>query len=168
MNKIAPQGPEEVVLVTSRSEGKDNIIPVTWFKRVNYDPEIYMISIGKKRETRNMINKSRAFCLNFMDAKWSFETLFCGRVSIRDLDKFSKLLLDKGETEIIDCPHIKQADTFRKCKVINTLEYEDHTLFLGEVVEDTDKEIKIIDSPKAMARNYHTGLNRLQIVRKED
>ena len=41
--------PNQVILVTSRYKSKESIITLCWHMRTSFNPELFAISIGKKR-----------------------------------------------------------------------------------------------------------------------
>jgi flavin reductase (DIM6/NTAB) family NADH-FMN oxidoreductase RutF len=128
-------GPRQVVLVTCRNRGKDNIITLAWHMPTSFHPNLYAISVGKTRHSHDMIKNSGAFCVNFMSAEYKDAMELCGSVSGRNTDKFRKSGLIRESCEKIDCPRIKQALGFLECRVIDIVETGDHTVFIGEVLK---------------------------------
>lgn len=126
--------PNQVVLVSSRYKGKDNLIAMTWWTKTSFQPNLYLISVDKKRHSHELIKKSKCFVINFMPYELSKEVLYCGSKSGRDVDKFKETKLTKQEAEKIDCCRIKEALAFVECKVIKEVDSGDHTVFIGEVV----------------------------------
>jgi flavin reductase (DIM6/NTAB) family NADH-FMN oxidoreductase RutF len=127
-------GPRQVVLVTSRHGGKDNIITLAWHMPTSFNPLMYAISVGKSRASRDMIAKSGVFCVNFMPSSEKNAMEVCGSVSGREHDKFGESGLGKEECGKIDCPRIRQALGFMECRVAGAAETGDHTIFIGKVV----------------------------------
>lgn len=141
--------PRQVILITSRSEvkskfdtkksKKDNIMTLSWHSPVSFNPELYAIMIGKQRFSYNLIKESKVFCVNFMPYKLKKEALFCGRITGENIDKFREAGLIKEESDIIDCPKIKQATGTLECEVIQEIEAGDHIIFIGKVLKSTKK-----------------------------
>jgi len=146
-------GPVETALVSVRAVVKDNVMACDWHSKVNYDPELYMISIGHSRFTYNMIKKSKCFVVNFMPAKLVEKVRKCGRISGKDvLNKFTEVGLGIKEAKKIDCPVVAEALAHIECKVIKEIDFSDHTIFVGEIVY---KELGKIWKK----RPYHLNLN---------
>jgi flavin reductase (DIM6/NTAB) family NADH-FMN oxidoreductase RutF len=141
--------PRQVILVTCREGGKDNIIPLAWHMPLSFSPELYGISIGKTRHSYSIISKSKVFCVNFVDIEFREDVLFCGSNSGRDVDKFGRTRFAREECETINCPRIKQALAYLECKVTGKTETGDHTIFIGKV---TKKAVK-----GAGKRIFHTA-----------
>jgi len=127
-------GPRQVVLVTCRHKGRDNIITLAWHMPTSFSPSLYAISIGKSRFSHDLVSNSGVFCVNFMSAEHKNGIEVCGSVSGADTDKFKASGFDKEGCETIDCPRIKQALGFLECKVISSAETGDHTIFVGEIL----------------------------------
>lgn len=116
MKITALSNPRQTILVTSRYQGKDNIITMDWHTPLSFAPMMYAIAVGKTRFSCDLIKNSKVFVVNFIS---------------RDFEK--------EEAEKIDCPRIKQALGFLECKVVDELEVGDHVLFLGEVLNSNLK-----------------------------
>jgi flavin reductase (DIM6/NTAB) family NADH-FMN oxidoreductase RutF len=130
--------PKQVILVSSRYKGKDNVMTLSWHSPASINPEIYAIFVGKERFSYELIKKSRCFCINFISKDDEELAVFAGRNSGRNIDKFEKI--EKEECEKIDCPRLKKAVAFFECKLTDELKAGDHAIFLGEVVNK--KEVK--------------------------
>lgn len=128
-------GARQVVLVTSRHEGKDNIITLAWHMQTSFEPELYAVSIGKSRFSCGMIEKSKCFCINFMPASLKKEIIHCGSCSGRSHDKFGETKLEKEECEKINCPRIKEALGYAECSLVKEIDTGDHVIFVGKVLK---------------------------------
>lgn len=126
--------PKQVVLVTSRYKGKDNVMAVTWWTKVSFKPNLYLICIGKTRYSHDLIRKGKCFVINFMPFELKDKILFCGKNSGKDVDKFKETGLTKQKAEKINCPIIKESLAYLECKVAKRVSAGDHTIFVGKVV----------------------------------
>ncbi len=132
--------PKQVVLVTSRYKDKDDVLAMTWWTKTSFQPNLYLISVGKTRFSHELIEKSKCFAINFMPYELKEKILFCGKNSGRDLDKFKETGLTKVEGEKINCPLIKESLAYLECRVVKKIDSGDHTIFVGEVVNAKFKE----------------------------
>ena len=130
--------PRQVIIVTSRHKGKDNMMTLSWHSPASFNPELYAIFVGKQRYSYELIKKSKCFCVNFISKDDEDIAVFAGRNSGRDTDKFEKI--EKQECEKIDCPKLKNAMAYIECELIDEFKAGDHAIFLGKVVNK--KEIK--------------------------
>lgn len=62
-------------------------------------------------------------------------TLFCGRISGRDCDKFKEANLTPQPPRKINTPIIKECIAHLECKLHSQFTTGDHTIFVGEIVE---------------------------------
>ena len=106
----------------------------------SFSPQLYAISVGKTRFSCKLIQKSKAFVVNFMDIKNEKEVLFCGTNSGEHIDKFKESGLTKEEAEKLDCARIKEALAYAECEVINEIETGDHIIFVGKVLTSDVKK----------------------------
>ena len=140
--------PRQVVLVTSREAGQDNIITLAWNMPLSFEPMMYGIAVGFTRFSYTKIKESGVFVVNFMSLEYEKEVLYVGKHSGENNDKFKETGLEKIEAETINCPIIKQASAFLECKVKEDIKVGDHALFIGDVKraeknDDSDRIFQI-------------------------
>jgi flavin reductase (DIM6/NTAB) family NADH-FMN oxidoreductase RutF len=63
------------------------------------------------------------------------ETLFCGRRSGRNYDKFKEASLTPSPAKKVKPPIIKECVAHVECKLHSQFAAGDHTIFVGEIVE---------------------------------
>lgn len=124
--------PRQVIVVSSRYNGKDNAMTLSWHSPASFDPALYSIYVGKERFSYDLIRKGKCFCVNFLSDGDGEIALIAGRRSGRDFDKFS--VLEKVECEKIGCPRLKKAVAFLECQLIDEFVVGDHVVFVGRVV----------------------------------
>lgn len=142
--------PRQTILVSCRADlevmgktiHKDNIITLSWHMPVSFSPVLYAIAVGKSRFSRQIIDKSGCFVVNFIPYELEEKALFCGRNSGVDIDKFKEATLVKEEAEKIDCPRIKGAVGYLECEVVNSVEAGDHIIYIGKVLHQDLKNNK--------------------------
>ena len=131
--------PRQTVLVTSRHEGRDNIITLDWAMPVSFAPPLVAISVAPKRFSHDMIKGSKEFVLAIPTPQMQEAVLYCGTHSGKDTDKFKGSGLTKAKASKVKAPLIKEAGANIECRLFSSLEAGDHTIFIGEVLE-THKE----------------------------
>jgi len=140
--------PRQVILVTSREEMeilgkkevKDNIITVAWHMPVSFEPFLYAISVGKTRFSCKIIQKSKAFVVNFVPFELKEQALKCGMISGEHKDKFKETKLGKEEAKSVDCLRIKEALAYIECEAVNEVDAGDHIIFIGKVLNSGVKK----------------------------
>ncbi len=140
--------PRLTILVTSiDKEGKPNIITLAWSMITSFTPPMLALSVGPQRYSHDLIKEQKEFTVNIPTMKILKETLFCGRVSGRDYDKFKITGLTPEPAETVKPPLIKECIAHLECKVKDTMVTGDHTIFAGEI-------LKAIADNKAFNEKY--------------
>jgi len=127
--------PRHTVLVTCVDKtGKANIITLAWSMPTSIDPPMVVISIAPKRYSHKLIEETGEFVVNVPTMRIVRKTLFCGRISGVECDKFKEAPLTAAPAKKVRSPIIKECVAHLECKLVQTIPTGDHTLFVGEVV----------------------------------
>ncbi len=130
--------PLPAVLVTSRGrDGKDNIITVAWTGTVCTNPPMLYISVRPERYSYKALKETGEFVVNLTTEDMARETDFCGVRSGRDMDKFERTGLHKGEASMVDAPIILESPVNIECRVREEILLGSHSMFLADVVHVT-------------------------------
>ena len=128
--------PRLTILVTSvDGNGKPNIITLAWSTPVSLAPPMVGISIAPGRYSHELIKRSKEFVINVPTMEIAEETLYCGRHSGREVDKFERTGLTPLPAKEVATPAIKECFAHLECSVKEEIDVGDHTLFVGEVVK---------------------------------
>jgi len=120
---------------------KPNIITLAWAMPTSINPPLIAISIAPRRHSHHLIEETREFVVNIPTMGILKETLFCGRMSGRDHDKFKETGLTQMPAKKVRAPIIKECIAHLECMLNNQFTTGDHTIFIGEIVEAyADKE----------------------------
>lgn len=134
--RVAYLTPRQVVLITTRLDSKDNVIPIDWHMPLSFFPKLYCISLSSDNFTSKIIDKTKCFAVNFMSDEFEEQILKCGRISGSETDKFELTGLDKTEAKKINVPLIKDASGWLECSVKQIIKTGDHTLFIAEIINE--------------------------------
>ena len=137
--RVAYLSPRRVVMVTSRLDGKDNILPIDWHMPISFEPKLYAICLENHNHSAGIIRQTGEFVVNFVDAALEEKILLCGRASGKDIDKFELSGLERQEARSVNVPVLSEAIGSLECKVIEEKKWGDHTVFVGTVLR-TDLE----------------------------
>jgi flavin reductase (DIM6/NTAB) family NADH-FMN oxidoreductase RutF len=128
--------PMHTVLVSCVSKtGKPNIITLAWAMPTSINPPLVAISIAPKRHSHTLIEETKEFVVNIPTTKILKETLFCGRRSGRNYNKFKEAGLTPSPAKKVKPPIIKECIAHLECKLHRQFSTGDHTIFVGEIVE---------------------------------
>ena len=134
--------PMHTVLVSCVGKrGRPNIITLAWAMPTSINPQLVAVSIRPERHSFALIEETKEFVVNIPTMDILKETLFCGRKSGRDYDKFKETSLTPLPAKKVKPPIIKECVAHLECKLHNQFATGDHTIFIGEIVEAyADKE----------------------------
>jgi len=130
--------PQLVGLVSSiDKKGKTNVATLAWITSVSAEPPLISIALGRSRYTHECISHSKEFVVNLPTMDLLKEVALAGSISGREGDKFEKCGLTPIESIALKTPCVKECAAHIECKVIDTKEAGDHTIFIGKVVATT-------------------------------
>jgi len=127
--------PRHTVLVTCHGKKRRaNIITLAWSMPTSHDPPMVVLSIAPKRLSHRMIEETGEFVVNVPTMEIVKQTLFCGRISGVECDKFKETSLTAAPAKKVRSPIIRECVAHLECKLVQTILTGDHTLFVGEVL----------------------------------
>jgi len=129
--KIFNHGP--VSLVTSAHGNQRNIMAASWTMPVDFSPAKVAVVIDKNTYTRELVDASGEFALQFPMRKIATLTLDVGDISGRDADKFARYAIKTFPAAQISAPLIEDCIGWLECKVIKQ-GAESMDVIIGEVV----------------------------------
>jgi flavin reductase (DIM6/NTAB) family NADH-FMN oxidoreductase RutF len=124
--------PMPVVLVGATVKGRPNFMAVAWFSKVNYDPPMMMVAIGKRQYTGEGIMENGWFSVNLPGGDLVAETDYCGIVSGRSEDKARLFEVFYGESG--KAPMITGCPVNFELRLAETVELPKTNLFIGEIL----------------------------------
>ncbi len=131
-NRLINFGP--VVLITSKAYGKDNIVTIAWNTTLSHNPMLVGIAVSRENYSNCMIKKGKEFVINIPGADLKDKVKYCGSVSGEEIDKFERAGLTKISASKVKPPLIQECLGHVECKLIKSIEFGDHTFFIGKVV----------------------------------
>lgn len=127
--------PRHVVLVSCADKaGKANIVTLAWSMPTSHKPPLVVLSVSPKRHSHRLIEETGEFVVNVPTMEIAKETMFCGRISGRECDKFKDAPLTALPAKKVQAPIIKECVAHLECRLIQKVTTGDHTLFVGEVL----------------------------------
>ncbi len=131
--RVAYHTPRQVVLMTARHDGLENVWPIDWHVPLSLEPELYGVSLTSDSFGANLVRASGCFVVNFVPASWEEIILFCGSKSGKVVDKFAETGLQREPATAVNVSRLKDALGYLECEVVQVMEVGDHTLFVGAV-----------------------------------
>jgi flavin reductase (DIM6/NTAB) family NADH-FMN oxidoreductase RutF len=173
-NQISPSSasrllhPKLTVLLTCADEaGKANIITLAWTMPVSMNPPLLAVSIAPRRYSYKLIQETKEFVINIPTMKFVKETLFCGRKSGREFDKFKETKLTPLSAKIVKAPIIKECIAHLECTLYKRITAGDHPLFIGEIQAAYADESAFTDKYNLEKTKliFHVGGNEFTTLR---
>lgn len=124
--------PMPVCLVGANIEGKPNFMAVAWVSKVNSNPPMMIVAIGKRQYTATGIRENGTFSISFPNKSLVEKTDYCGLISGREADKSGIFEVFYGELET--APMISKCPICYELKLRETVELTGSILFIGEIV----------------------------------
>ncbi|NIO36088.1 flavin reductase family protein, partial [Candidatus Bathyarchaeota archaeon] len=134
--------PRQIVLLSCTDKtGQTNIITLAWSMPASIDPPMLIVGIGPKRYSHELIEETEEFVVNVPTMKILRETLFCGRRTGREYNKFEETRLTPLPAKTVKPAIIKECVSHLECRLHQQITIGDHTLFVGKVLAAyADKE----------------------------
>ncbi|MCX5846064.1 MAG: flavin reductase family protein [Deltaproteobacteria bacterium] len=125
--------PMPMVLVGTVIDDRANFMAVGWVSRVNFNPPMIAVALGKFHYTNAGIHKNKTFSVNIPGIDLIEKVDYCGLVSGEKVDK-SKLF-DVFYGNLPAAPMIRECPLCMECKLFNAVDLPSNTLFIGEIIE---------------------------------
>jgi len=129
-------------LITSVDDkGKPNVMTGAWAVQFSVNPPLFGILVSPERYSYKLITKMKEFVINVPMRDMEEKVMFCGSCSGRNVDKFKETGLTPIPAKKVKAPWVKECIIHLECKLVDTKQYGDHALLVGEVlVAYVDKE----------------------------
>ena len=138
-------------LLGSHVNGKVNFMALDWLTRVNYQPAMLGICVGKAHVTNEAIRTTGEFSVNVPSTDMVSITDYCGIASAKNADKSGLFEVFYGELKA--APMIMACSLNLECKVVQTIDLPSNTFFIGEIGNIYSEEKYLTDKkpdPKKM------------------
>ena len=129
MNALAKLTYGLYVLTTKKGEEIDGMI-VSWVSQVSFEPPRVIVGVRKNRYSHSLIQKSSVFALNVLSRE--DRGLVSQFKASSSEEKFKGLDWEKKST---GAPIINGTLAYMDCRVVNSIDAGDHTLFIGEILD---------------------------------
>jgi flavin reductase (DIM6/NTAB) family NADH-FMN oxidoreductase RutF len=127
--------PGPVVLVSTMSGGRANIMTMSWHMMVDFEPPIIACVMSNRDYSFEALKKTRECVINVPTVELARKVVGCGNTSGRDVDKFKKFGLTASAASSVRAPLIDECYASLECKVIDTRLVMQYGIFILEVVK---------------------------------
>ena len=124
-----------VAFVTSAFEGKEDVMACEWVIQCRKHPTPqFLIVVGKKKMTSELISKSGEFGLTFVSDEQAHLSHYSGSFSGYEEDKIQSNKFNLREGNLISAPIVQDGLLELECKVSQTIDNDERFIFIGDVL----------------------------------
>ena len=122
--------PQGVFILGTRMGDIYNLMTAAFVTQVSFNPCSVAVSVANNHYTAELIAQQGQFSLSVLAEGQEAEAKACGYQSGRKVDKSARVRYVVTEDGL---PVLEGAAAWMVCKVRQTVEYEDHTVFFAEI-----------------------------------
>jgi flavin reductase (DIM6/NTAB) family NADH-FMN oxidoreductase RutF len=127
--------PGPVVVVTTAFKMKANIMTMSWYTMMEFEPPIVGCVISNRNYTFNILKKTRECVINIPTLELAEKVVGCGNSSGRKIDKFKVFGLTQVNASRVKAPLIGECYASFECKVFDDKMVDKYNFFILEVLK---------------------------------
>ncbi len=112
--------PGPVVMVSTASGRKANIMTMSWHMMIDFEPPILACVISDRNYTFDILKKTKECVINIPTVELAKKVVACGNASGRNIDKFEEFGLTPSDAACVQAPLIDECYANLECRVIDT------------------------------------------------
>jgi flavin reductase (DIM6/NTAB) family NADH-FMN oxidoreductase RutF len=144
--------PGPIVLVSSRSKGRANIMTMGWHTVMEFVPSLVGCMIASSNRSFRMIRDSGECVINLPTTKLTEAVVGIGNTSGEEIDKFAAFGLTADEAQEVNAPLIRECHACFECRLHDGALVDRYNFFIFEVVK-----AHAAVSPKRPETLHYTG-----------
>jgi flavin reductase (DIM6/NTAB) family NADH-FMN oxidoreductase RutF len=154
--------PGPIVLVSSASKGRTNIMTMGWHTVMEFEPSLVGCMIFSGNHSFGMIKASKECVINIPTFDLAKQVVGIGNCSGAEVAKFEKFKLTPVRGTKVDAPLNKECYANFECKVIDTSLLPKYSFFILEVVK-----AHAATSPKVPRTVHYRGDGEFMVSGRE-
>jgi flavin reductase (DIM6/NTAB) family NADH-FMN oxidoreductase RutF len=119
------------ILTAESSDGKIAAATVNWVTQASFEPPLIVVGVKADSQTHAIIKETKTFALNVLGKGQQGKAFTFFKALERDANTIGGEAFHSGET---GAPIFENMPAFVECKLVETIEKGDHSIFMGEVV----------------------------------
>jgi flavin reductase (DIM6/NTAB) family NADH-FMN oxidoreductase RutF len=144
--------PGPIVLVSSKWQGKTNIMTMGWHLVMEFSPSLFGCVISAGNHSFEMIRRSRECVINLPTTHLTDTVVKIGNTSGADIDKFSQFGLTPMDANGVAAPLIAECYGNFACRLHDDALVEKYNFFIFEVVS-----AQVATTPDLPETLHYTG-----------
>ncbi len=151
--------PGPVVLVTTARGGRSNVMPMSWYTMMEFEPPLVGCVISNRNYSFGMLKAAKECVINIPTVEIAEKVVGCGNVSGADVDKFEKFQFTPRPASLVGAPLIQECYANFECRVADTAMVAKYGFFVLEVVKAwIDPAVK---DPRTI---HHLGMGSFMVA----
>lgn len=127
--------PGPVVLVTTASKGRANIMTMSWHTMLEFEPPLVGCVISNRSYSFDILKATKECVINIPTAELAKKVVGIGNSSGRKVDKFKNFRLTPVASSYVRAPLIDGCYASLECKVADTKLVAKYNFFILEVLK---------------------------------
>lgn len=127
--------PGPVVMVTTASRGRSNIMTMSWHTMMEFEPPLVGCVISNRGYSYSLLKATKECVINIPTKKIAEKVVGCGNTSGAKIDKFEKFSLTPKPASQVEAPLIEECYANLECRVTDTRMVAEYCLFILEVIK---------------------------------
>lgn len=127
--------PGPVVLVTTASESRANIMTMSWHTMLEFEPPLAGCVVSNRNYSFDTLKSTKECVINIPTVALAKQVVGIGNCSGRKVDKFRKFALTPVVASCVKAPLIDECYANLECKVVDGRLIAKYSLFILEVVK---------------------------------
>jgi flavin reductase (DIM6/NTAB) family NADH-FMN oxidoreductase RutF len=127
--------PGPVVLLTTASAGKANVMPMSWHSMLEFEPPLLGCVVSDRNHSYGLLASSRECVINIPTVDIAGKVVSCGNTTGLKTDKFRKFGLTPRPAEDVRAPLIEECYASLECRVVDTSMVATYAFFVLQVMK---------------------------------
>ena len=125
--------PGPVVLLATAGKTKANIMTMSWYTMMEFEPPIVGCVVSNRNYTFNILKATKECVINIPTLELAEKVAGCGNSSGRKIDKFKVFGLTQVTASCVKAPLIGECYANLECKVVDEKMVAKYNFFILEV-----------------------------------
>jgi len=153
--------PGPVVLVTTARNKKPNIMTMSWYTMMEFEPPLVGCVISNRNYSFDLLKTTKECVINIPTLKIAEKVVACGNTHGAKVNKFEKFGLTPKPASQVGAPLIEECYANLECRVVDTKMVANYCFFILEVVKAwIDPKVK---NPRTI---HHLGSGNFMVAGK--
>ena len=127
--------PGPVVMVTTSSSGRSNIMTMSWHTMMEFEPPLVGCVISNRGYSFGLLKATKECVINIPTMKIAEKVVGCGNTSGAEMDKFEEYSLTPKPASQVSAPLIEECYANLECRVTDTKMVTKYCFFVLEVIK---------------------------------